>query len=93
MHVHVVLVKLADPAQAETCMTAMRSMQGRIPGMIDLECAHNEIDVETAADVMLRTTWTDRAAYDAYQVDPVHTEVAELVRSLMVDATTMDWTT
>ena len=92
MHVHVVMVKLHDPATTEACMAAMLSMEGRIEGMVALECRRNEIDVDTAHDVMLRTTWIDRAAYDAYRVDPVHTEVATIVRSLMSDAATLDWT-
>jgi hypothetical protein len=92
VHVHVVLVKLADQNDAERCMTAMRSMQGRIDGLVSLDCRRNEIDTTESFDVRLQTRFTDRAAYDSYRTDPVHTEVASLVRSLMTDAATLDWT-
>jgi hypothetical protein len=92
VHVHVVLVKLTDQNDAERCMTAMRSMQGRIDGLVGLDCRRNEIDTAESFDVRLQTRFTDRAAYDSYRTDPVHTEVATLVRSLMSDAATLDWT-
>ena len=92
VHVHLVLVKLADPATAGACMAAMRSMEGRIDGMVGLDCRPNELDAPYAHDVMLRTEWRDRAAYEAYRTDPVHVEVADRVRSWMTAAATMDWT-
>lgn len=92
MHVHIVMVKLHDPDTAEECMAAMRSMEGLIEGMIGLDCRRNELDSPFAHDVMLLTRWTDLDAYRIYQTHPVHTPVAELVRSLMSSAATMDWT-
>ncbi|MEL7208047.1 MAG: Dabb family protein [Actinomycetota bacterium] len=92
MHVHIVLVRLEDPGTRPECMRAMRSMEGRIDGMVGLECRANELEAAESYDVMLRTTFVDRAAYESYRTDPVHVEVATLVRSLMSDAATLDWT-
>lgn len=92
MHTHVVMVKLADPHMADECLATMRSMEGRIDGMVALECRCNDLAGDHSYDVMLRTTWADRAAYLAYQVDPIHVAVAERVRGWMTDAATIDWT-
>ena len=92
MHVHVVMVTLKDPADADRCAEAMASMAGRIPGLVALDVRRNELAEPNACDLALTTTWQDVDAYIAYKTDPVHLEVAAVVRSLMASATTLDHT-
>ena len=92
MHVHTVLVKLADPADLERCRSEMLRMDGAIDGMIDLAVLTNELDGDYAADLALRTRWVDTAAYRAYERHPLHLEVRATVLALMSDAMTIDYT-
>lgn len=92
MHVHLVLIKLIDPADRERCRTEMLRMDGAIEGMVDLTVLINECDGTYAADIGLRTRWTDTAAYRAYQAHPLHLEVRAVVLSLAADAATIDYT-
>ena len=90
MHEHVVLVKLHDPGAADLVVERMRSMAGRIPGLLTLDAHRNEIDADFSFDVMLRTRFESRGAYDAYTTDPLHAEVAAFVKSKMITAATCD---
>jgi hypothetical protein len=92
LHVHVVMVTLKDPAEADRCAEAMASMAGRIPGLVALDVRRNELAEPNACDLALTTTWQDVDAYVAYKTDPVHLEVAAVVRTLMASATTLDHT-
>ena len=92
MHVHTVLVKLADPADRERCRAEMLRMDGAIDGMIDLVVLTNECGGDYAADVALCTRWVDSEAYRAYQRHPLHLQVRAVVLSLMSDAMTIDYT-
>jgi len=92
MHVHTVLVTLADPETLQQCREVMESMRGRVDGMVDLRVDANELDGSYSADVALTTTWTDVDAYRAYESDPVHLEVRAVVLDLMSAATTIDYT-
>ena len=92
MHVHTVLVTLRDPNDVERCIAKMRSMRGRIDGMLKLDARRNELPGARAADIALTTTWRDLAAYRAYERDPVHLEVRALVLELIASATTIDYT-
>ena len=92
MHVHTVLVKLADPTDRERCRAEMMRMDGAIAGMIDITVRMNECDGEHAADIALRTRWVDAEAYRAYETHPLHVEVRSAVLALMSDAATIDYT-
>ena len=93
MHVHTVLVKLADPADRERCRSEMLRMEGAIDGMVDLVVVANECGGDHAADIALRTRWVDTAAYRAYERHPLHVEVRAAVLALTSDALTIDYTT
>jgi hypothetical protein len=86
------MVTLKQADAADRCAEAMASMAGRIPGMVALDVRRNELAEPNACDLALTTTWQDVDAYVAYTTDPVHLEVAAVVRSLMDSATTLDYT-
>ncbi len=92
MHVHTVLVKLHDSSTRDRCAEAMESMRGRIEGLLDLRVDRNEIEGDRSCDIALTTAWPDLAAYRAYERDPVHLEVREVVLELMQSALTIDYT-
>jgi len=92
VHVHLVLVTLADPADRDRCRTEMLRMDGAIDGMVDLTVVVNECDGEYAADLALRTRWEDIEAYRAYERHPLHTEVRAAVLAMMSGAATIDYT-
>ena len=92
MHVHTVLVSLADPLTSKRCQDVMESMRGKVDGMIDLRVDVNELAGAYSADIALTTTWTDLEAYHAYESDAVHLEVRAVVLDLMSAATTIDYT-
>lgn len=92
MHVHTVLVKLADPADRDRCRAEMLRMDGAIDGMIDLTVHLNECKGDYAADIALCTRWVDGAAYRAYETHPLHLKVRAAVLSLMSGALTIDYT-
>ena len=92
VHVHTVLVKLADPADLERCRAEMLRMDGAIDGMIDLTVLTNELDGDYAADLALCTRWVDARAYRAYETHPLHLEVRAAVLAMMSGALTIDHT-
>ena len=92
MHVHTVLVKLADPADRDRCRAEMLRMDGAIDGMIDLTVHVNECEGDYAADIALRTRWVDAAAYHAYETHPLHLEVRAAVLAMTSGAMTIDYT-
>jgi hypothetical protein len=92
VHIHLVLVKLADPADRERCRSEMLRMDGAIDGMVDLAVVTNECGGDHAADIALRTRWVDSAAYRAYERHPLHLEVRAVVLSLTAEALTIDYT-
>lgn len=92
MHVHTVLITFDDESALDELEPQMRSMEGRVPGLVGLTVTRNERTDPTSAHVALTTRFVDSAAYEAYRTDPVHEEVAAAVRARMVHATTLDWT-
>lgn len=92
MHVHTVLVKLADPADRDRCRAEMSRLDGAIPGMIDLALVMNEFDGNNAADIALTTRWADAEAYRAYDEHPLHLEVRSAILPLISNIATIDYT-
>jgi heme-degrading monooxygenase HmoA len=92
VHVHLTLMTFDDPAVLDDLEPRMRSMEGRVPGLVGLTVTRTERDDDTSAHVGLTTRFVDAAAYEAYRTDAVHMEVAAHVRARMTGAMTLDWT-
>ena len=69
----------------------MESMRGRLDSLVQLDVHTNNLAGSYSCDIALTTVWPDVAAYRAYERDPVHLEVREVVLGLMADAMTIDY--
>ena len=54
----------------------LESLQGKIPGLIDIKVNTERIDGSNA-DLMLDTSFTDEASLKGYAVNPLHVAVAD----------------
>ena len=80
---HVILWKLKEEFSAtekETIKNGIKegleSLQGKIPGLIDIKVNINGLGSSTA-DLMLDSTFEDEAALKGYSVHPEHVAVAD----------------
>lgn len=76
---HIVCFKLSDPTP-ENCNEAarvLRSMQGNVPELLDIEVGVDFLHSERSFDVILQVTLQDRAALDRYQNAPYHVNVVK----------------
>ena len=79
---HVILWKLKEEFSASEKETikngikeGLESLQGKIPGLIDIKVNINGLGSSTA-DLMLDSTFEDEAALKGYSVHPEHVAVA-----------------
>ncbi len=80
MLTHVVCFKFDDLDVAGDVCVRLRSMAGRIPGLQAIEAGVDVVRAERSYDVALITRFDDLAAMQAYQVHPVHVEVANYIK-------------
>lgn len=80
---HVILWKLKEEFSAtekETIKNGIKegleSLQGKIPGLVDIKVNINGLSSSTA-DLMLDSTFEDEAALKGYSVHPEHVAVAD----------------
>lgn len=80
---HVILWKLKEEFSASEKETikngikeGLESLQGKIPGLIDIKVNINGLGSSTA-DLMLDSTFEDEAALKGYSVHPEHVAVAD----------------
>ncbi|MCI8501526.1 MAG: Dabb family protein [Oscillospiraceae bacterium] len=92
---HIVLYNAKDgkevylKSQYEQMKEALTSLVGKIDGLLKVEVSvtYNE----TSHDICLYTEFTDRAALEAYRVNPHHLEAAQFVRSVTKDRVSADY--
>lgn len=80
---HIVFFMLPEgcSASAEELAARLRSMDGRIPGLLQLEAGVDFSRQERSFDVALMTTFANREDLAAYAVDPLHQEVIAWIKS------------
>ncbi len=95
---HVVMWKLADHAEgAPKVSNALRikslleACSGRIPGLRSLDVGIDAGLDPQAWDVVLVTEFDDRAAFDAYQVHPLHEEAKAFIGKVRTDRSAVDY--
>jgi hypothetical protein len=71
---HVVLMKLADPADAPEAKSRLDALSGRIPGLLSLDVGLDVLRTEASYDLSLVTTHETLQGLDDYQVHPEHLE-------------------
>lgn len=78
---HIVIWSLTDPADAPRFKALLDSCRDVVPGIVEFDVGIRTEGLEANTDVVLVSTFADRAALDAYQVQPHHEGVkAELAK-------------
>jgi hypothetical protein len=81
MLTHVVCFKFDAADVAEEAARRLRSMAGHVPSLLSIEAGVDVLRSARSYDVALITTFEDLAGLDAYQVHPVHVEVAAYIKA------------
>ena len=92
---HIVMWRLREPASkkedAATIKALLEGLAGLIPGLLKIEVGVNFIEDANAADVVLYSEFTDRAALETYQAHPLHQAVVPRVKALTVERRSADY--
>ncbi len=95
---HIVVWKLKDEAEGHDKATnaakmaeRLRSLEGKIDGLIKLEVGINSMPSAGAYDVALVADFVDEAALAAYQVHPLHVKVAEFIALVRAERAVVDY--
>ena len=77
-------------AAREAHRAELRGLAG-LPGVVDLKVGEDVVRSARSYDTGLAVTFRDRAALDAYQMDPRHVPVAERGRALCYHIVAVDF--
>jgi len=67
---------------ARTIKRALESMRGKIPGLLNLQVAVNEVAGADASDVVMIGDFENHDALAVYETHPVHEQVKPIVGPL-----------
>lgn len=92
---HVVMWKLHDgdnkAAQVAEALRLLRSCEAIVPGILRFDAASAQPGFECTYDVVLNSSFTDRAALEAYQVHPDHVAIKPFMKSVVAERQCMDY--
>lgn len=95
--IHIVLFKWkedATPEAIEAVLTALRGLQGQIPGIVELTCGVNFSERSQGFTHGLVVTFTDKAALETYGPHPAHRHVVEtFINPIRADILAVDYET
>lgn len=91
MVTHMVLFKFKNSEDAQASVEKLLGMKGRIASLSDIEAGIDFTRSERSYDVGLITRHPDRAALDAYRVDPVHLEVVDFIKGKTSGSVAVDF--
>ncbi len=76
---HIVCFKLKDnsPQNVEKAVEVLKSMQGKVPQIVDIFVGGDFLHSERSYDVYLQVTLKDRKALDEYQHDEYHCTIVK----------------
>ncbi|MBE5760478.1 MAG: Dabb family protein [Clostridiales bacterium] len=74
---HIVMFKLADTSKEniEYTLGMLRSMEGKIEGMLSLEAGANFLEADRNYDIALVCEFDSLESFQKYQTHPVHMPV------------------
>lgn len=78
-------------SQADEAVAKLRTLEGNVPGIVALNVYRNEYNTDANWDVTLMSDHDDKAALDAYAVDPFHVEVASYVKERVASRACVDF--
>jgi hypothetical protein len=93
MVTHIVLFKFSQASDAKAAVDLLLGMRGRVPSLLELEAGLDFTRSPRSYEVGLITRHHSRDDLAAYQVDPVHQEVARFIRERAEGAAAVDFET
>jgi hypothetical protein len=93
MITHVVLFKLKDASQqsVEEAKDVLLGMKGKIPLIRHLEVGMDVLHSERSYDIALITRFDSMDDLNAYQIHPIHLEVAKYINSVKEASIAVDY--
>lgn len=91
MITHIVLFKFIDHSNVEKAKDVLLGMRGKIPVLRHLEVGMDILHSERSYDVALITRFDSMADLKAYQVHPIHLEVAKYINSVKEASIAVDY--
>jgi len=90
---HIVLFKLKDASQknVEKARDVLLGMRGKIPLLRDLEVGMDVLHSERSFDIALITRFDSMEDLKAYQIYPIHLEVAKYINSVKETSIAVDY--
>ncbi len=73
---HIVMWTLIDSTHAGRFKAILDTCHGLVPGMIEFEVGIRQRGLDASVDVVLVSTFADKASLDAYQAHPHHQSVS-----------------
>lgn len=89
---HIICFKFKEKADAKTAKEMLESLQGKIPGLISVECGLNEYDSNRSYDLFFCSVFESKEAYHAYDIHPEHQKVREYIHSVRESSVAVDFT-
>lgn len=84
MFTHVVLMKVKNLKDVATVAEILRSMEGEIPELKEIEVGINEIESDRNFDIVLITRFDSKEDMDIYQYSDYHQhQVLDRIRPLL----------
>jgi heme-degrading monooxygenase HmoA len=90
---HIVMWKLKKPSDAAGFKDRLDSCKGIVPGMREFEAAIRTEGLEANCDVVLVSSFDDKAALQAYLEHPTHVEVSAVLGGLRESRSVLDFET
>jgi quinol monooxygenase YgiN len=88
---HIVMWKLKNAADAAHFKAELMSCSNVVPGMLSFEVGIRSEGYEANCDVVLVSTFADKAALDAYQIHPLHKQVSAGLGALRETRSVIDF--
>lgn len=91
MFTHVVMFKLKDRADCVETVAQLRSLEGNVPSLRQIEVGQDVLQSGRSYDIVLITRFDDLAGMQAYQVHPHHVKVVEHMHRVAETAVAVDF--
>ena len=90
---HIVLFRIKPEFKAEipALVQNFYTMKDRVEGLVDLEAGADILGSERSYDIALVCTFTDRAAFDAYQTHPLHQPIRKRMHEVRESSVACDF--
>ena len=91
---HIVMWKIKEENKKESAMkikTDLEDLKGKIAEIVDIEVGIDIDAIEKNYDVILVSTFKSEEDLKAYQVHPMHVEVAKFVKSVALSRVAVDY--